>query len=80
MGKPCITTDAPGCRHTVDHNVNGLLVKVADAKDLEDKISQFIESPVEVREEMGRKAREKAVAKFSTEIIVEKYINLLRTL
>ncbi len=36
MGRPVITTDAPGCRDTVVHGVNGLLVPVGDADALAD--------------------------------------------
>ena len=32
MGRPVITSDAPGCRETVKHGVNGFLVPVQDVK------------------------------------------------
>lgn len=80
MGKPCITTDAPGCRHTVDHDVNGLICKVADADDLERNILKFMGSPLEVRSQMGIEARNKATSTFSTNIIVKKYLQLLADL
>lgn len=34
MGRPVITTDVPGCRETVVHGENGLLVAARDAKAL----------------------------------------------
>lgn len=34
MGRAIITTDAPGCRETVEHGVNGLLVPPRDAEAL----------------------------------------------
>jgi len=80
MGKPCITTDAPGCRHTVDDNINGLICKVADAEDLERNILKFMKSPLEVRVSMGREARNKATNTFSTSIIVKKYLDLISKL
>lgn len=45
MGRPVITTDAPGCRETVVDGENGFLVPVKDADALADKMIQFIENP-----------------------------------
>jgi len=53
MGKPIVTTDAVGCRDTVDDGLNGLLCRVADANDLADKLLQLMEMPSEERARMG---------------------------
>ncbi len=45
MGRPIITTDAPGCRETVIDGENGFLVPVKDADALADKMIYFIEHP-----------------------------------
>lgn len=42
MGRPVITTDAPGCRETVEHGVNGLLVPPRDAGALADAMESLI--------------------------------------
>ncbi|MCO5229944.1 MAG: glycosyltransferase family 4 protein [Chitinophagales bacterium] len=80
MGKPCITTDAPGCRHTVDHTINGLICKVADAKDLENKIEEFILMNVEEKRKMGENARYKALNTYSIDFIAKEYLTLLDSL
>jgi glycosyltransferase involved in cell wall biosynthesis len=44
-GRPVITTDAPGCRETVQHEVNGLLVPVGDVPKLAAAMTRMIENP-----------------------------------
>lgn len=45
MGRGIITSDAPGCRETVEHEYNGLLVKPADVRTLCDAMRRVIEDP-----------------------------------
>lgn len=56
MGRPIITTDVPGCRQTVEHGTNGLLVPVRNAEALAAAMQQFLDDPELVRE-MGVKSR-----------------------
>lgn len=56
MGRPVITTDAPGCRETVEHNVNGFLVPVRDVHALVKSMEKFIVEP-SIVEKMGRQSR-----------------------
>ena len=56
MGRPIITTDAPGCRETVIDGKNGFLVPVRDAKALADAMERFILQP-ELIERMGEASR-----------------------
>lgn len=44
MGRPIITTDAPGCRETVDNNENGLLVAPRDSHSLATAMVFMIEN------------------------------------
>lgn len=77
MARPCITTDAPGCRHTVDDMVNGLICKVADEEDLFQKMEDFMLLPQEKKSGMAIAARQKAVSMYSIDIIVKIYLNLI---
>jgi glycosyltransferase involved in cell wall biosynthesis len=63
MGRPVITTDAPGCRETVEHGVNGFLVPVKDAGALAEIMEKFIEQP-SLAESMGRESRRIAEQKY----------------
>lgn len=63
MGRPVVTTDAPGCRQTVEHGVNGLLVPPRDDAALETAMEHFIRTPSAIAE-MGAAARRIAEEKF----------------
>ena len=74
-GRPVITTNVAGCRETVDDHITGFLVNVKDAKDLSDKIEQFILLPYEEKEQMGKEARNKVEREFDRQLVINAYIN-----
>lgn len=45
MGRPIVTTDAPGCRETVEPGDNGFLVPVRDAPAIAEAMARFIDEP-----------------------------------
>jgi glycosyltransferase involved in cell wall biosynthesis len=63
MGRPIITTDAPGCRETVKQGINGYLVPVQDVDSLVGAMITFIEQPNLIKK-MGQASREIAVEKY----------------
>ena len=63
MGRAIITSNAPGCKETVIHGVNGYLTEVKNTKDVAEKMKELIEHPNLVTT-MGLKSREMAVDKF----------------
>ena len=63
MGRPIITTDAPGCRETVVDGDNGFLVPVRSVDALERAMRSFIEDPA-LMSRMGRRARRLAEEKY----------------
>lgn len=63
MGRAVITTDAPGCRETVSHGVNGYLVEVKSVDDLVKSMQYFIEDP-KLIVLMGQRSREIALNKY----------------
>ncbi|WP_221933898.1 glycosyltransferase family 4 protein [Tepidimonas alkaliphilus] len=63
MGRPVITTDAPGCRETVVEGVNGFLIPPRDVEALEQAMLRFIEKP-ELIARMGNASRRLAEERF----------------
>jgi glycosyltransferase involved in cell wall biosynthesis len=63
MGRPVITTDAPGCRETVIDGYNGFLVPIKSVDLLVEAMEKFILQP-ELITTMGDTARKVAVDKF----------------
>lgn len=56
MGRPIITTDAPGCRETVIDGKNGFLVPVKDVDALKSAMEKFIQKP-DLISQMGKQSR-----------------------
>ena len=63
MGRPIITTDAPGCRETVEHGRNGLLVPPRDPEALYEAMMRLARDR-DLREAMGRESRKLAETKY----------------
>ncbi|WP_417315518.1 glycosyltransferase family 4 protein [Cycloclasticus pugetii] len=63
MGRPVVTTDAPGCRETVEDGVNGFLVPVQSVDGLANAMARFVESP-ELMGRMGQSSRQIAEDKY----------------
>lgn len=71
-GRPLVATDVSGCREIVQNGKNGILVPPKNAPVLADAIKRISED-AELRNEMGRRSRELAVANFSVEKVVTDY-------
>lgn len=63
MGRPVITTDAPGCRDTVIEGENGFLVPARDPEALAQAMLRFVRSP-DLIPEMGAASRRLAERRF----------------
>lgn len=66
MGRPIITTDAPGCKETVMDGINGYIVKVKSSQALVKAMFSFIEQP-ELIESMGNNSRKIAEDKYDVD-------------
>lgn len=65
-GRPIITTDAAGCRETVDDGQNGFLVPVKSVSELAGAMERFLTTPQLVKQ-MGEKSREKVIEKYDVQ-------------
>lgn len=75
MAKSIVTTDAVGCKEVVDDGVNGFLVPIKDSKSLARKIKVLIDDET-LRQEMGKKSREKAINEFDVHVVVQQYLRV----
>lgn len=73
VGRPVITTDAPGCRDTVEEGVNGFLVPVGQVEPLAAAMERFIADPSLV-DRMGRASRALAERRFDVHKINAKML------
>jgi glycosyltransferase involved in cell wall biosynthesis len=79
MGRPIVTTEAPGCRETVTEGENGFLVPVKNSGALAAAMEKFILQP-ELIEQLGRRSREIAEERYDVRkvnAVILKAIGLL---
>ena len=76
VGRPIITTDARGCRETIDERVNGCLVPVANAEALAEAMRSFLRRP-DLLPAMARASRQKVARLFDVEIVTQDMLAIL---
>jgi len=77
-GKPVIASRVGGVPEVVDDGVTGILVPPNDPRALAETIILLVENE-DLRREMGRRGRELVFKKFNPDIIVEKHLQLYRS-
>jgi glycosyltransferase involved in cell wall biosynthesis len=75
-GRPVITTDVPGCRETVAHGVNGLLVPPRNPSALADALTVLVNDP-SLCERMGVASLALAQKKFDVNIVTAQMIETM---
>ena len=70
MGRPIITTDAPGCRETVRHGENGMMVPTGDVDALVEAMEHFVQYPDKIRQ-FGLASRTVAEKKYDVHDVNE---------
>lgn len=78
MGKPVITTDAPGCRDVVEDGKTGFIAPVKNPRALADCMLRLAGLSRAEREGMGRNARAKVLREFDEKVVVGAYLQLVR--
>jgi glycosyltransferase involved in cell wall biosynthesis len=76
MGRAVITTNAPGCRETVDEGTNGFLVPVRDVPALTEAMLRFVEDPTLIAT-MGKESRRLAEKRFDVHAINARLLKIL---
>ena len=78
-GCALVTTDVPGCREVVTHEVDGLLVPVRDGEALAKAIGRLQEDPG-LRVRLAEVGRGKALRRFDERIVVSRTLDVYREL
>lgn len=68
MGRAVVTTDAPGCRETVVHERNGLMVPVGDAAALAAAMARLVREPGLI-DQYGAECRRVAERKYDVRLV-----------
>ena len=74
-GLPIVTTDSPGCREVVTHEVNGLLIPPRNSDALSEAVKCLHEDP-QLRRKLGLAARHRAVMVFDQRIVIQKTLEV----
>ena len=75
MAKAIITTDTPGCRSTVEPDLNGYLCRPRNSDDLFRAVNQCNRLSSEVLRGMGAAGRRKAESEFDEALIAQRYVD-----
>ncbi|MEM9097707.1 MAG: glycosyltransferase family 4 protein [Pseudomonadota bacterium] len=68
MGRPVITTNAPGCRETIVDGESGFLVPVCELKALCTAMRRFVDAPALINR-MGAAAQERAKERYDVQVV-----------
>ena len=75
IGRPVVTTDSIGCRDTVIDGKNGYMIPIKDSDALAAALRKLIDN-TELRQPMGKNAREFAVNKFDIKDVVKVHMDV----
>ncbi len=75
-GRPIITTDVPGCRETVTHGINGLLVPSKDMQSLANAMVEIARDEYKIQK-MGVQSRYIAEEKFNSDLIARQMVDFM---
>ena len=76
-GRPILTTDTPGCRETVIHGRNGLLVPHKNSKSLANAMTQLLEETEDKIQSMGKESFILAKDRYAIEKINKNIFNIM---
>ena len=76
MGRPIITTNAVGCKETVNNSINGFKVSVGSIEELVKKMIWFIENQGQIAK-MGIASRTMVEENFDVQKVNAKMLNIM---
>ena len=78
MKKPLIASNVPGCNDLIDDGINGYLCQKKDSYDLAEKMKLMLNLTNKKREKMGLSGRAKMIESFDEEIVIKKYLSVIK--
>ena len=78
-GRPVIATRVPGCQETFDEEITGLGCEVKNANSLLEAMKRFVGIPLEQKIVMGKAAREKMEREYDRSIVINTYMEELKS-
>lgn len=79
VGRPIVTCDSIGCRDAVRDGENGFLIQPRNSRELAEKLRILLEDS-ELRRRMGCEGRRRAEKDFAVSAVVDKHIEIYKTL
>lgn len=74
-GRPCLASNIPGCKETIDDGVTGFLFDVQNSESLYRAITKFMVLGYEEKVKMGLLGRKKMEMEFDRRFVIDAYIN-----
>ncbi len=79
-GVPAVATDVPGTREVLIDGVNGWLARAGDANSLGEAMTKLMSMQAVERNAMGQRARQRVIAEFSLESMLDRWERLYEEL
>lgn len=79
-GRPVIASNIPGCIEGFDDGITGYSCEPQNVESLYDAIEKMINTPYEIRVEMGKKARNKMEQSFDRSLVAQTYIERIKSI
>ena len=76
IGRPILTTNASGCKETVEEGINGFMVPVGSINRLADKMIWFINKKDKIQI-MGKQSRKLVEKKFDVRKVNEEMLRIM---
>jgi glycosyltransferase involved in cell wall biosynthesis len=77
VGLPSVVSDIPGVTQVVDHEVHGLVTRLNDVEGIAQALGRLL-GDASLRRRLGEQSRERALERFSLEIVAGQYERLFQ--
>ena len=78
MGRPVLASNISGCKEIVEDGKTGFLFEKGSTDSIVNALNKFLNTDYEDLIKMGKSAREKVEKEFDRNIIVNKYLDIIK--